>query len=197
MSASWAPSRRGGRAGALVLVPALALLLTACSGAGADPAPAGPASPTAAAATTSAASSSAASSAAAAPAPADPDSDLCASLPREEIDVPMEAYGLPIRSLRSGRTDGSPSCTISTTDPADTIVLLIASMPFAQVEERFTAGAPAENDSVLLGPSTWFPTRSFAAAYGDRTLVVGSEGEGSTPAYLLLMGTALEALPAP
>ena len=185
MSASWAPRRRGGRAAALVLVPALALLLTACSGGGAAPGPAAPSSPR-----------PAATSAAPVPA-ADPDSDLCAYLPREEIDMPMEAYGLPIRSLRSGRTDGSPSCTITTTDPADTIVLLIASTPFAQVEERFTAGAPAENDSVLLGPSTWFPTRSFAAAYGDRTLVVGSEGEGFTPAYLLLMGTALDALPAP
>lgn len=186
MSASRPPRRRGGRTGALLLVPVLAVLLTACSGAGADTAPA-----------PSGASSAAPAPASAAPVAADPDSDLCPFLPREEIDMPMEAYGLPISGLEPGRRDGSPTCTISTTDPADTIVLLLAPMPFAEVEQRYTAGAPAENDSVLLGPSEWFPTRSFAAAYGDRTLVVGSTGDGSTPAYLLLMGTALESLPAP
>lgn len=186
MSASRAPRRRGGRAGALLIVPVLAVLLTACSGAGAD---AGPAS--------SAPSSSAPAASSAAPVLGDPNRDLCAFLPRDEIDMPMEAYGLPISSMRSGQRDGSPTCTIGTTGAADTTVLLIVPTPFDRVEARYTAGAPAENDSVLLGPSPWFPTGSFAAAYGDRTLVVGSTGEGSTPAFLLLTGTALDALPAP
>lgn len=185
MSASTAPRRRGRRAGALLLVVVTTLVLAACSGAGAGPRPAPSGSP------------SPAPASAAAEQVADPDRDLCAFLPREEIDVPMEAYGVPISGLRSEQRDGEPSCTIRTADPAETFVLLIASMPFAQVEERFSAGAPAENDSVLLGPSRWFPSGSFAAAYGDRTLIVGSTGDGSTPAFLLLMGTALETLPAP
>ncbi|RIX27710.1 hypothetical protein [Amnibacterium setariae] len=178
MSASRTPRRLGRRTAALLLVPATALLLVACSGAGAgvDRAPAASGGSSRRSAAPSASASASAPTVA-----ADPDTDLCAFLTREDIDVPMEAYGLAIEGLRSGQRDGSPSCTISTADPAETLTLLLVPVPFAQVEQRYTAGPPAEDDAVLLGPSKWFATRSFAAAYGDRTLIVGSTGRGSTP----------------